>query len=302
MRRLIRRLVRKLNAALRRATGFELRRVGARRRYRPPDSRTRLLVAPTFVLCTVRSGSTLLRVLLDSHSQICAPQELNLRDLAVATKDSYAEKSLGEFGLDAGQLEYVLWDWVLHRELEESGKPQLVSKAPRNVFVADRILECWPDARFVFLLRHPGAIARSRHALRPQDTEERNAEMIRRYAEALERARTSHSGLTVRYEELTADPEAVTRELCDFIGVSWESAMLEYGRFDHGRYRSGVGDWKEKIRSGEVQSAEPPPTLAETPDVLRPLAVAWGYETPAEAAPARPGSARESTRAAAPKP
>jgi hypothetical protein len=243
-----------------------------------------------------------MRVLLDSHSQICAPQELNLRDLAVAPKDRYAEKSLREFGLDAGQLEYVLWDWVLHRELEESGKPQLVSKAPRNVFVADRILECWPDARFVFLLRHPGAVARSRHDLRPQDTEERNAEMIRRYAQALEHARTSHPGLTVRYEDLTADPEAVTRELCDFIGVGWEPSMLEYGRFDHGRYRSGVGDWKEKIRSGEVQSAAPPPTIAETPEVLRPFAVAWGYAAPAEGAPASSAPGLRATRAAAPKP
>jgi hypothetical protein len=293
MRRRVRRLLRRakgaVNAALRRTTGLELRRVGARRRYRPPDSRERLLVAPTFVLCTVRSGSTLLRVLLDSHSQICAPQELNLRDLAVTPKDQYAVKSLEEYGLDAAQLEYVVWDWVLNREREESGKPMLVSKAPRNVFIVDRILECWPDARFVFLLRHPGAIARSRHALRPQDAEERNAEMVRRYGEALEGARQSHAGLTIYYEELAADPERVTRELCDFLGVAWEPSMLEYGRFDHGRYRPGVGDWKEKIKSGEVQAPEAPPSLGEVPPALLPLCEAWGYSsTPGEQASQAP--------------
>ena len=276
-RRLAGRAKRALNAALRRATGLELRRTGARRRYRPPESRTRLLTTPTFVLCTVRSGSTLLRVLLDSHSEICAPQELNLRDLMVTPKDSYTEKSLEEYGLDARQLEYVLWDWVLNRELEESGKRLLASKAPRNVFVADRILECWPDARFVFLLRHPGAIARSRHALRPQDSEERNAEMVRRYADALEQARQTYDGLTVRYEDLAADPTAVSQELCDFLGVAWEPTMLDYGRFDHGRYRPGVGDWKAKIKSGEVQPPEQPPSFDEIHPDLRPLTVAWGY-------------------------
>src|SRR5215207_5047779 len=37
----------------------------------------RLLVAPAFVLSSVRSGSTLLRVLLATHSQIHAPHELH---------------------------------------------------------------------------------------------------------------------------------------------------------------------------------------------------------------------------------
>jgi hypothetical protein len=36
--------------------------------------------------------------------------------------------------------------------------------------------------------------------------------------------------------------------------------------------------------------------------VLRPLALAWGYEAPAEGAPASPGPGLQSTRAAAPKP
>jgi hypothetical protein len=274
---LLRRLKRAINTLLRRATGLELRRVGARRRYRPPETRARLLTAPTFVLSSVRSGSTLLRVLLDSHSQICSPQELNLRDLNVTTRDEYAEKSLKEIGLDTNELEYVMWDWVLHRELEESGKRLLVSKAPRNVFIVERLVQCWPDARFIFLLRHPGAIAKSRGELRPQDDEERNTKMIRRYGEALEQARQAYDGLTVRYEDLAADPAAETRRLCDFLGVAWEPAMLEYGRFDHGRYRAGIGDWKEKIRSGEVQPPEPPPE--EVPVALRDLAAAWGYDT-----------------------
>src|SRR5215210_2867552 len=115
-----------------------------------------------------------------------------------------------EMGLDAKGLEYLLWDRILHRELSGSGKPHLVNKTPNDVFIADRIRECWPDSRFVFLLRHPAAIARSRMAVNPEADPGKNVDLIRRYCDALESARQAYDGLTVRYEELTADPRAET--------------------------------------------------------------------------------------------
>ena len=54
--------------------------------------------------------------------------------------------------------------------------------------------------------------------------------------------------------------------------------MLDYGRFDHGRMKPGLGDWKAKIKSGEVQEAEPPPPAEEIHPSLHELCVAWGYE------------------------
>ena len=267
-----------MNAALVRATGYQLQKPRPSRRLRmtvrPGD---RLLERPAFILCTVRSGSTLLRVLLSSHSQIHSPHEMHLRDLSVQVKSAYAEKSLGEVGLEARNLEYLLWDRLLHRELAEAGKRLLVNKTPSDVWIVDRILECWPDARFIFLLRHPGAIARSRQAARPQDTPERNAEMVLRYGQAVEDARRAHAGHTVRYEDLAADPEAETRRLCEFLGVAWEPEMLDYGRFDHGRLRPGLGDWSEQIKSGKIQAPKPLPTADEVPDALRELTQAWGY-------------------------
>ena len=155
-------------------------------------------------MCSVRSGSTLLRVLLDSHSRIHAPQELHLRDMTVKVKTDYAAKALGEIGLEEQQLRFLLWDRLLHRELAAARKDILVNKTPNDVFIADLIATCWPDARFIYLLRHPGAIARSRQETRPQDTPERNARMVLRYGNAIEAARAAHPGVTVRYEELTA--------------------------------------------------------------------------------------------------
>jgi hypothetical protein len=269
-----------LNRGLTRATGYELRKVGGRvkRRKRSAGERgNRLLTAPAFVMCSVRSGSTLLRVLLDSHSQIHSPPELHLKDFAVRVKTDYGTKALGEIGLDDEQLRFLLWDRLLHRELTAARKSLLVNKTPNDVFIADLIAKCWPDARFIYLLRHPGAIERSRQATRPQDSPERNARMVLRYGTAMEEARAVRPGFTIRYEDLTADPRDATKRLCAFLDVPWEAGMLEYGRFDHGRMKPGLGDWKTKIKSGEVQSAEPPPALDDVHPSLHELCVAWGY-------------------------
>jgi len=196
-----------------------------------------------------------------------------------------------EMGLDAKGLEYLLWDRILHRQLSASGKPHLVSKTPSDVFIADRIKECWPDAKFIFLLRHPAAIARSRQAARPQDTPERNARMVLRYGGNLEEARSRHEGLVVRYEELAAEPERVMREVCGFLGLPWDPGVLDYGRHDHGRYKAGMGDWSQKIRSGRIQPPEPVSDDEIRPE-LRELAAAWGYlpaDTPAAPAPSSSG-------------
>ena len=264
-----------VNGTLRR-TGYELRRTAPRREGTRARRGDRLLERPGFVMCTLRSGSTLLRVLLDSHSQIHCPHEIHLRYLSVNLEAKWVEGSMQEMGLDQRGLEYLLWDRVLQRELAASGKPRLVTKTPNDVFIADRIMECWPDAKLVFLLRHPAAIVRSRKNVQKDGADqEKNVDLIRRYCEALEAARQKYPGVTIRYEELTADPAATLRRVCDHLEVPWEPSMLEYGSQDHGRYRVGLGDFKDKIKTGSVQAAEPPPE--EIPEPLRPIAATWGY-------------------------
>jgi hypothetical protein len=284
----------RINDVLAKTTGYQLERATgtgrargggrpSRRRLRKGDRAVR---APVFVMCTLRSGSTLLRVLLNSHSQIHAPHEIHLRYISVNLDKKWSERSMKEMGLDADTLRYLLWDRILHRELASSGKPVIVDKTPNNVFITEELRACWPDARFIFLLRHPAAIAQSRKDWfkgRPEAYDaEANYDLIRRYCEALEQARETYDGVTVRYEDLTEDPARETKRICEFLGLDWEPSMLEYGKQDHGRYKSGLGDWSEKIKSGEVQKAKPPPP--ETPEPLRPIAAKWGYLT--EEAPA----------------
>jgi hypothetical protein len=274
---------RRINRVVGPVTGFEITR--ARRRPRPrrgaggieAEPHDRLLVAPVFIFASIRSGSTLLRMLLGSHSQLHAPHELHLRDLNVRLYSEYATQAMAEIGLDENTLEYLLWDRVLHRELRRSGKRHIVNKTPSDAFIWRRIAECWPDARFVFLLRHPLAIARSRQGASRREPMDENATKVLRFMDAVEQARKNLGGHTVRYEELTTDPEGEMRRLCAFLGLDWEPEMLDYGRLDHGKHAPGLGDWGERIRSGRIQPAEPLPPADQIPEALRAISEAWGY-------------------------
>lgn len=253
------------------------------REAKAPD---RLVPSPVFVISPIRSGSTLLRVLLNSHSQIRAPHEMHLRNLQIRYAKAYTELAMAELGLDPAELEHLLWDRILHRELQRSGKQIVVDKTPGNAAVWERLALAWPEARFIFLIRHPAAVAASLQAARPDRPVIELIDEVRDYATKVQAARARLEGPTVRYEDLTARPEQVLRGLCRYLRVRWEPRMLEYGRQRHGVYRAGIGDWSPAIRTGAVQPARPLPELEEIPGELLELSAAWGYLDPDRAGPA----------------
>ncbi|MEU6351502.1 sulfotransferase [Streptomyces sp. NPDC047072] len=254
------------------------RSAGATPSYVAPRS-PRLVDSPVFVLSSVRSGSTLLRVLLNSHSRIRAPHEMHLRTLHVELSRDFTSAAMKALELDRQELEHVLWDRVLHRELARSGKDVIVDKTPANTLIWPRLHRCWPNARYVVLLRHPGAVITSLTERRTDPDHEAIRAEVLDYAEKLEEARTSLDVHVVRYEELTAEPERTTRDLCGHLGVAWESAMLDYGSQDHGTFRPQLGDWSSTIRSGRIQPARPAAVELELPPRLAELAQAWGYRS-----------------------
>ena len=272
-----------LNSVLVRVTGYQLSRPLADRAWKLPEAHGgRLLTAPVFVFSAPRSGSTLLRVILGSHSELYAPPELPLKHLGVRADTQWIQASLEGMELTIDELEHMLWDRVLAEALRRSGKPRLVVKTPSNVLVWERIAACWPDARFVFLLRHPAATVASLHssfdpAWHPAEAgslDEAVAKALR-YMTVLERVREALPGVTVRYEELTAEPETVVRELCGYLGVPFQPAMLDYGRFDHAGFTPGLGDSSLNIRSGRIQP--PAPLPKEIPAGLAAICASWGY-------------------------
>jgi hypothetical protein len=239
----------------------------------------RLVESPVFVLAPVRSGSTLLRMLLNSHSRIRAPHELHLRAIDVRLTPGFSDRAMRQIDLDQAELEHVLWDRVLSLELERSGKEVIVDKTPGNVWTWERLHYAWPKARFLVLLRHPAGIVNSL-ASRQANTAgwEQLEGNVLKYLRPLEEARQTLDCLTVRYEELTAGPEQVTREICDYLGQDWEPAMLEYGEHDHGPFLPNLGDRSSKIRSGRIQPAGPPEGADRLSPPLRRFASAWNYE------------------------
>lgn len=271
---------------LSRVVGYQLTRPSSAGTWHlPAPRRGRLLTAPAFIFSAPRSGSTLLRAILGSHSGLYAPPELPLKHLQVRAETQWIQTSIEGLQLTSEELDYMLWDRVLGDALERSGKPTIVVKTPSNVLIWERIAECWPDARFIFLLRHPAAVVASIHAWwnpawHPGESgsfEESVAKGLR-YMTAVEEARHCLSGLTVRYEDVTAEPETAGRRLCDFLGVAFEPLMLEYGRFAHAGFTAGLGDSSKSIRSGRIQPPAPPP--GEIPPYVMDLCAAWGYLRP----------------------
>ncbi|MFE6281989.1 sulfotransferase family protein [Streptomyces sp. NPDC057877] len=238
----------------------------------------RLVDSPVFVLSSVRSGSTLLRVLLNSHSRIRAPHEMHLRTVHVQFSRDFTADAMKELRLDRQELEHVLWDRVLHLELTHSGKDVIVDKTPANTLIFRRLERCWPNARYIVLLRHPGAVITSLTNRRDNPDHAAIREEVLQYAEKLDEARQYlRNAHVIKYEDLTADPEGMTRGLCDHLGVAWESGMLDYGSHDHGRFRPKLGDWSSTIKSGRIQAARAADPATDLPPRLAELAKAWGY-------------------------
>ncbi|KYK14854.1 MULTISPECIES: sulfotransferase [Streptomyces] len=293
-------LARHLNRALTATTGLQVRRAprttkgkkepcaprpaerpAAPYRCPPPAelSTERLLRQPVFIISSIRSGSTPLRMMLGAHPRLHAPHELHLGRIRVDCTNWFSQRAMSTLGLDRGDLEHLLWDRVMHRELSRSGKDFVVEKTPANVYMFQRLRDCWPDARFVFLLRHPESIARSWHesdpVKRPYD---KAVGDVLPYVRAVEKARTDHAdGCTVRYEDITADPEREMRRLCGYLGVDYDPAMLDYGRRSDGELVRGLGDWRDNIRTGTVQPGRALPGEDEIAEPLRPVSAAWGY-------------------------
>jgi hypothetical protein len=244
-----------------------------------PAPPTRLVTSPIFILSSIRSGSTLLRCVLDTHSQIHAPHELHLADLGVEAAQP-SLNGLASLGLDPSDLKARMWDSILHHVLNNSGKLHVVDKTPGNLLHWRELAAMWPRARFLFLVRHPAHILTSVIDYRRDDFAE-SVWLVTTYLRHLVEAMGSLPGLTVRYEELTANPADTTAGICDYLDVPWEPEMCDYGRRDHGPYVLGLGDFGTKIRSGHIQDEKPTSDLGELTPELRELGAELGYgETP----------------------
>jgi hypothetical protein len=246
----------------------------------------RLVPSPVFVLCAPRSGSTLLRKILNSHSKIHAPGELSLIEVGVNFRQfprrlgiqTYTtELAFRGAGLDRRELEYLLWDRILHRELADSGKTTIVHKSPRTLLRWRRVARCWPDARYIFLFRHPmGILTSGRASGWTMVSLNSMRDFYMPYLVLLKEASEALPGLTVRYENLTADPATTCQAVCDHLGLEWEPSMLRYRSDGGDLHASSAGDTSDKMLSGRIQPGRALPH-DEVPVPLRAICASLGY-------------------------
>lgn len=222
------------------------------------------MAPPLFIVGANRSGTTLLRLMLNSHPRIGIPDELNFMSQSIAehwdrrtdNKEGFRERVQWHLenniepnafpGLDRT----VLGDRIVeqatvynHREVyakslsiwaQHHGKSRWGEKTPGNLFYVRTLLDMFPDAQFVHLVRDPRAGVYS--MLRTSffgDDASFNALIRReclREGLKLDREMPQTQWTRLRYEDLLVEPESTLRSLCSFLGEAYDPAMLRYHR------------------------------------------------------------------------
>jgi hypothetical protein len=209
-----------------------------------------------FVVASPRSGTTLLRMMLDAHPQIAVPFETHFVPELIAAVEAGAgpddalaviteHRRWGDFGLDREALatrmrshdpltpgDAVRSFYLAYAEAQ--GKPRWGDKTPEYVEFMRPIAGAVGEARFIHVIRDGRDVALSRIRWRQKRSGKTPPvrRMARRWKEAItvarKQARRVPHYLEVRYEDLVAEPEPTLRRICEFIEVEWSPEMLDY--------------------------------------------------------------------------
>jgi hypothetical protein len=212
---------------------------------------------PIFIVGCPRSGTTLLRLILDSHPHIsCGPESHFLTDLE-AIVGRYWHR-LQPFGFEKRYWHEKIATFFDSFQMEHArarGKSRWADKTPKYSVKLAFINEVFPDCQIVHVIRDPydvvashrerwgykSAVRCAMHTWKQYVTEARAVGGVlpaNRYRE-------------IRYEQLVASPEPVLRELLEYLGEPWVGAILEYQQFEHNM----AGQKHEKLTERRRQSA-----------------------------------------------
>jgi protein-tyrosine sulfotransferase len=238
---------------------------------------------PLFILSGPRRGSTLLRYILDTHSQIASPAEINLGALC-SHLETVIRFTKGEPSYFLPLDEYAAFSIAETREIVDrimssyaalKGKRIWCEKSIDNLHRLALLSKIFPDARFICLHRDSldvvhSCLECSRHGYMM----ELQGYAVRRpdnLVAAMMSAWIEHTDLVldferqnpercfrIRYEDLVTAPEDFLRPLLAFAGVEWEDELL-HAVFSS-RHDQGGGDPKirfsQRIDTGRVGSGQ----------------------------------------------
>ena len=248
--------------------------------------------APIFLVGSERSGSTLLRLMLDHHPRIAFAREIDF--VVEHVSDT------GEFPAMPGYVDWIATvrgadytvdptldyralvnDFLRQKQAAGGGKEHVGATVHRHF---ERLRFLWPEARYIHLLRDPRDVARSVVQKGWAGSLYQAAEFwieAERSWDALQPHLEPGRSIEVRYEELVTAPERELARLCGFIGVGYSEAMLAYPE-DARQYPppdpSLASQWRTKLTPRETALVETrtAPQMAERgypPSVRPPMRV-----------------------------
>lgn len=266
--------------------------------------------SPVFVLCMARSGSTLLRFILDAHPEVACPPETNLPALCAQLAVVWSLIEGAPLSMTRGDTPPVVppaavagirrtLDNMLGPYLARRGKAVLCDKSLGTAQYASLLADIYPGAKFISLYRHPMDVIASGMEACPWGLNGygfdpyiagspgnavcalarywlENASLIARIEEQY--PDRCHR---VRYENLVETPEQVADGIFRFAGVTPEPGITERC-FTAERERLGPGDYKiwhtSQVTAASVGRGQhipagliPPPVLEEIGELLNRL-------------------------------
>jgi hypothetical protein len=198
---------------------------------------------PIFIVGAMGTGTTLLRLMLDSHENIAIPHEtgfmriyLGLRHAPFKWSGRYWARRLGWSDEEVDELAREFFDRIFMRYAEQHGKKRWGEKTPHHTWHVASMKRVFPESVFVAIVRHPGAATVS-NMRRFGHSGRWAAAHVRRYHKEVARLAALHPRRMVilRYEELVMQPEAVMRELLEWLGEPWSDKVLEHHEIQAGR-------------------------------------------------------------------
>lgn len=216
----------------------------------------------------LRSGTTLLRLMLDAHPQLSCPGETDFifDHLPPGAKPNtpYEREALEADRIYRAHRDRFA-DIPLPDPTPDGFLDQIRNRGDVSILILhrclDRVLEVYPDIPILHLVRDPRDVARSsigmgwagdvyhgaRHWMRTEgDWQDLSHKMA------------TEQVLEISYESLIQDPEGRLGAICDFIGVSYDPSMLSYdsGSTYDKPDSSLVEQWRRKLTPYQISLVE----------------------------------------------
>lgn len=210
--------------------------------------------SPIFILGCHRSGTSLMRRIIGSHSNIfCPPETFFLPHFLGLCFDLQSRAGLKGFGYSESELNRVVASWFARHHnvgMVAAGKKRWADKTPQYSLLADKIDELFEGRpNYVIVIRHPYDVAYSLARQNWVASEVGSSDLgeICQYVLKIQMRllsfRSAHPerSFILKYEDVVADPERALKRMFDQLNESWESSVLEFNKAQH---NFGVEDTK----------------------------------------------------------